>query len=325
LPRFWSRRFKSLSLNPHPLFPGGRCDAGVEGNPNSRFHSGNRARRGATRQIKPKRRQVKRARYAMGVQLPRHIDLRSQHGRRFRRLVCSYVRLLGGPDGLTPADHNLIRQLVGLQIRSEQLQCAGQLSSGSADLEVRTSSELRRVQAEFRARADELADLRVVEARRADRQQPVAAPVSTSWRAELAKLMGIDLEASSINQRIKLDRAVTLRLFVQDQLAIQEGGGKINVKALAEASKMLDDLLPAVPSSEELNSERLKALTDRELKALEYLLAKLNGSVEDMDEFREIAMVINGGHAFRIELVSPRKDTAADHAGGLAGAKEALK
>ena len=133
------------------------------------------------------------------------------------------------------------------------------------------------------------------------------------------------LDASSISERIKLDRAVTLRLFVQDQLAIQEGGGKINVKALAEAGKMLDDLLPAVPSSEELNSERLKVLTDRELKAIVYLLAKLNGSVEDMDEFREIAMVINGGHAFRIELVSPRKDTAADHAGGLAGAKEALK
>ena len=270
-------------------------------------------------EIKPKRRQVKRARYAMGVQLPRHIDLRSQRGKRFRRLVFSYVRLLGGPDGLTPADHNLIRQLVGLQIRSEQLQCAGQLSSGSADLEVRTSSELRRVHAEFRARADELADLRVVEARRADRQQPVAAPVSTSWRAELAKLMGIDLEASSINQRIKLDRAVTLRLFVQDQLAIQEGGGKINVKALAEASKMLDDLLPAVPSSEELNSERLKALTDRELKALEYLLAKLNGSVEDMDEFREIADVINGGKACKLEVVGPSEDPAADPSGGLSG------
>jgi hypothetical protein len=283
----------------------------------------------ATSKIKPRRRQVKRARYAMGVQLPRHIDLRSQHGKRFGRLVCSYVKLLGGPDGLTPADHNLIRQLVGLQIRSEQLQCAGQVSSGSADLEVRTSSELRRVHAEFRARANELADIRAAEARGADRQQPVAAPVSapdsTSLRAELAKLMGIDLEAASINQRIKLDRVVTLRLFVQNQLAIQEAGGKIDVKALAEAGKMLDDLLPAVPSSEELNSERLKVLTDRELKAIVYLLAKLNGSVEDMDKFREIADVINGGQAFRIEYVGTSKDTAADHSGGPAGAKEALK
>ena len=133
------------------------------------------------------------------------------------------------------------------------------------------------------------------------------------------------LDASSISERIKLDRAVTLRLFVQDQLAIQEGGGKIDVKALAEAGKMLDDLLPAVPSSEELNSERLKALTDRELKALEYLLAKLNGSVEDMDEFREIAAIINGGQVFRIEFVDPSEDTAPDQSGGLAGAKEALK
>ena len=279
-------------------------------------------------EIKPKRRQVKRARYAMGVQLPRHIDLRSQRGKRFRRLVFSYVRLLGGPDGLTPADHNLIRQLVGLQIRSEQLQGAAQLSSGSADLEVRTSSELRRVHAEFRTRADELAELRAAEARRAG-QQPtdvmarrastssagldrrrarrgaaVAAPVSatnsTSLRAELAKLMGIDLDASSINQRIKLDRAVTLRLFVQDQLAIQEAGGKIDVKALAEAGKMLDDLLPAVPSREKLTPERVKALTDRELTALQYLGAKLKG--KDTDEFREIADIINGGHAFRIEF-----------------------
>ena len=297
-------------------------------------------------EIKPKRRQVKRARYAMGVQLPRHIDLRSQRGKRFRRLVFSYVRLLGGPDGLTPADHNLIRQLVGLQIRGEQLQCAGELSSGSADLEVRTSSELRRVHAEFRARADELADLRAAGAHRADRQQPtdvmarrastslagldrrrarrgaaVADPVSatnsTSLRAELAKLMGIDLDASSINQRIKLDRAVTLRLFVQDQLAIQEAGGKIDVKALAEAGKMLDDLLPAVPSREKLIAERVKALTDRELTALQYLSAKLKG--KDTDEFREIADVINGGKAFKIEVVGPSEDTAADPSGGLSG------
>jgi hypothetical protein len=308
----------------------------------------------ATPKIKPKRRQVKRARYAMGVQLPRHIDLRSQDGKRFRRLVCSYVGLLGGPDGLTQADHNLIRQLVGLQIRSEQLQCAAQLSSGSTDLEVRTSSELRRVHAEFRARADELADIRAAEARRSAHQQPtdvmtrrastysagldrrrarrgseVAAPVSptdTTWlRAELAQLMGVDLDASPINERIKLDRAVTLRLFVQDQLAIQEGGGKIDMKALAEASKMLDDLLPAVPSRQELNSERLKVLTDRELKALEYIQAKLSGSVEDMDEFREIADVINGGEAFRIEFVCTTKETAPDYSGGLAGTKEALE
>jgi hypothetical protein len=32
--------------------------------------------------------------------------------------------------------------------------------------------------------------------------------------AELAQLMGVDLDASSINEQIKLDRAVTLRLFV---------------------------------------------------------------------------------------------------------------
>ena len=131
--------------------------------------------------------------------------------------------------------------------------------------------------------------------------------------------MGIDLDASSINQRIKLDRAVTLRLFVQDQLAIQEAGGKIDVKALAEAGKMLDDLLPAVPSREKLYSERVEALTDRELAVLEYLTAKLEGSVEDTDKFREIADVINGGKAFKIECVGPSEDPAADHSGGLSG------
>jgi hypothetical protein len=115
-------------------------------------------------------------------------------------------------------------------------------------------------------------------------------------RAELAKLMGIDLEAASIDQRIKLDRVVTLRLFVQNQLAIQEGGGKIDVKALAEASKMLDDLLPAVRSREELDSERLEALTERELKALVYIL---DGSLEDMDEFREIVDVITRRPGFQ--------------------------
>jgi hypothetical protein len=137
--------------------------------------------------------------------------------------------------------------------------------------------------------------------------------------------MGVDPDASPINERIKLDRAVTLRLFVQDQLAIQEGGGKIDMKALAEASKMLDDLLPAVPSWQELNSERLKVLTDRQRKALAYLQAKLSGSVEDMDEFREIDDVINGGQAFRIEFVETGKETAPDHSGGLARAKGALK
>jgi hypothetical protein len=138
--------------------------------------------------------------------------------------------------------------------------------------------------------------------------------------------MGIDLDASSINERIKLDRALTLRLFVQDQLAIQERGGKIDVKALAEASKMLDELLPAVPSWEELNSERLNALTDRELEALAYIQAKVRGSVKDMDEFREIADVINnGGKAFKVDFDGPSKDFVPDHSGGLAGAKEALK
>jgi len=61
--------------------------------------------------------------------------------------------------------------VVGLQIRSEQRrQCAAQLASGFADPEVR--SPLRRVHAEFRARADELADIRAAEACRAAHQQP---------------------------------------------------------------------------------------------------------------------------------------------------------
>jgi hypothetical protein len=137
--------------------------------------------------------------------------------------------------------------------------------------------------------------------------------------------MGVDLDASPISERIKLDRAIILRLFVQDQLAIQEGGGKIDMKALAEASKMLDDLLPAVPSWQEVNSERLKVLTNRELKALEYIQAKLSGSVEDLDEFREIADVINGGAAFRIAFVSTTKEIAPDHSGRPAGTKEALE
>jgi hypothetical protein len=121
--------------------------------------------------------------------------------------------------------------------------------------------------------------------------KPAKTAETRSIRAELAEVMGIDLGKATIADRMRLDRAATLRLFVANTLAIQEAGLEVDVKALAEASKMLDALLPPPPPPEPAGAQDLSRLTDDELHTLEHLQAKAAGE--------EVGPVVT----FRLEFV----------------------
>ena len=89
---------------------------------------------------------LERARHVCGIQLSRGRDHRSSPAKRFRRLVRDYADMLGGTDALRPIDRNLIRQVVVLQLRKEELEAtmvAGQFRDD--DSLIRISSEMRRV------------------------------------------------------------------------------------------------------------------------------------------------------------------------------------
>jgi hypothetical protein len=88
-----------------------------------------------------------------GRLLPPSVDMRSATGRRFRHLVQSYVSELGGD--LSEAELGLVRQTVGLQIRSEQMQAA--IVRGehvNNDELVRISSTAKRLLETIRSKAE---------------------------------------------------------------------------------------------------------------------------------------------------------------------------
>jgi hypothetical protein len=112
-------------------------------------------------------------------------------------------------------------------------------------------------------------------------------------RAELAGVLGIDPNKATIVDKMRIDRAVTLRLYVTNTLATQESGGEIDVKELAEASKMLDAMLPPPLLPEPAGTQDLSRLTDDELHTLERLKAKAAG--EDIGPVTTFTLEFVGG------------------------------
>ena len=127
-------------------------------------------------------------------------------------------------------------------------------------------------------------------------------------RQELAELLGIDLEAASIADRMKLDRVLTLRLYISDRLAAQERGAEVDVRELEAASRMLDGLLPQPQKDGPAAACDMSRLGDKELALFERLCAKAFGeSVEDI----------------AVDAAPPAANS--DHAGELLEAREELE
>ena len=103
-------------------------------------------------------------------------------------------------------------------------------------------------------------------------------------RRELAVLLGINPATADIADKMKLDRVVTLRLYIAKQLALQESGHELDVAELERASRMLDTLLPTQPqiaADLELQGYDLAQLNLAELSTLYPLLARMKGQPVD--------------------------------------------
>lgn len=101
-----------------------------------------------------------RSRLTNGTRLLEGIDGRSAPARRFRDLVRSYSRDLGGVEGLTPAELTLVRQAAALTMRAEELQ--GAIVRGETidpDELIRIASASRRTFAGIRKRAPKMKTL----------------------------------------------------------------------------------------------------------------------------------------------------------------------
>ena len=123
----------------------------------------------------PKTRRRRHLRRAAGIQMPAGVDGRSPAARKFRSLVKDYARTLGDPHP-SPADAALVRQCAGfaraLGAMEERI-AAGELVDH--DVMIRLSSELRRLTAELRARAEEIEDAGTKAGRRPAHQATVRA------------------------------------------------------------------------------------------------------------------------------------------------------
>lgn len=81
-----------------------------------------------------------------GTRLLEGVDGRSSPARRFRDLIQSFARDLGGFSRLTEAERALVRQAASLTLRAEQLQAAVVRGEPvDADTLIRLSGEARRL------------------------------------------------------------------------------------------------------------------------------------------------------------------------------------
>jgi hypothetical protein len=112
-------------------------------------------------------------------------------------------------------------------------------------------------------------------------------------RGEIAALLGIDPNNASFTQKLKLDRAVSLRLELDRMQAAQAAGQSVDIGRLTAAAEalVLEALVPSDASACDLSR-----LSDDEVSILERIAAKATGA-EPVGDVIEI---------FRVEFINAK-------------------
>jgi hypothetical protein len=126
------------------------------------------------------------------------------------------------------------------------------------------------------------------------------AELFTSLRASTVALLGYDAEHLTAAQRIRVDRAIALRLVIDEAQAKQMRGEVIDIDEFVSASESLERMVggqPDAPTSrfDGKARERLRQLIERTVMAGEVDVAECMADIREREEMAAIVAAAPDG------------------------------